>query len=162
MSSEVDWVLHTIKTNWPGSFPNDLTRVDRDDSELLEDDIREREGELQKSNFVGATHADEDTEPTGSEYNSKLETVVGIRIEGLHVDEWGNVDPTGTDGITWETLKNNIRRGILQERSFPPVGAPNRDYHTLLVTNQADQSDDYRDFYRYDFDVVLDGYETLP
>lgn len=162
MTGEVDFVLETIKTNWPGTFPSDLERVDRDQSKLLEGNIRSRTGELKRSNFVGATHADTATEPVGTEYDHSIETTVGIRIEGLHADKYGHVDPSGADGITWATLVETIRRGILQERSFPAVGVDHRSYHSLLVTNESDQSDTWADYFRADFDVVLDGFETLP
>lgn len=172
MSSEVDWVLEVIDQVYGyGTLPYSsgeygetppLKRVDRDDSEILEGDIRKRKGDLESANFVGATHADESTNPVGSAYDEAIETVVGIRIEGLHADKYGHVDPDGNDGIVWQALKNNIRRGLLHERSYPDVGAPDRQYHTLRVTNQADQSDQYRDFFRYDFDLVFDGFETLP
>lgn len=162
MSTEVDWVLQTIWEQWPGTFPSDLARVDRDESRILEGDIRKREGKLEANNFVGATHADTNTEVSGSSYDHTIETIVGVRIEGMHVDKFGHVDPSGANGISWEELVQNIRRGLLAKRSYPSVGADHRNYHSLLITNEADQSDDYRDYFRFDFDVVLDGFETLP
>lgn len=164
MSTEVTWVLDTIKANWPGTFPADLERVDRDESDLLEGDIRSRKGDLQDSNFVGATHANTTTSAIGTEYDHSIETVVGIRIEGMTTQGglFGHVDPSGTDGIEWETLVSNIRRGLLQEREYPAVGADHRTYTDLLITNPAPQSNRYRDYYRHDLDVVLRGYETLP
>ena len=162
MTTELDWVLQTIWEAWPGTFPEDLTRVDRDESKLLEGDIRKRHGDLKRSNFVGATHVGTAKEPIGTEYDYKIETTIGIRIEGLHVDQFGHVDPSGAERIPWQELTNNIERGLLSRRSYPDVGAPNRSYHTLRTANESDQSHDWADAFRRDFDLLLIGYETLP
>lgn len=165
MTAEVDWVLDTIVENWPGDFyAAPVERVDRDESKLLEGDIRSRTEDLEKSNYVGATHADTLTSPVGTEYDHELETIVGVRLEGLtaHNGHFGHVDPTGSDGIPWSEFVQNVRRGLLAERSYPDVGRIHRDYTDLRITNEASQSENYRDYYRTDFDVVLGGYEELP
>jgi len=161
MSAEVDWVLEQLGSV-VGSTTVPLKRVNRDESEILEDDIRKRKGDLQQANFVGATLADRDPEPLGFEYDHEVETVVGVRVEGLHAAEWGHIDPAGADGIPWDELVRRIKRALLAERTDPAVGAPDTDYHSLLITNVAPNSASYRDYYRTDFDVVFQGDETLP
>jgi len=172
VSSEVDWVLQRIDDYYGyGAFPYGgsgygsappLKRVDRDDSEILEDNIRSRTGELQEANFVGATLASQAPTPIGTEYDHAIETTVGLRIEGLHVDEWGYVDPDGQDAPPFQHLTTAIRDALLTARTYPAAGRSGVDYHTLFFENSSPQSSDWEDYYRFDVDVVFRGYETLP
>lgn len=163
VSSETDWLLGAIKTNWPeASFPSNLTRVNREESELLEEGIRSRKGELTKSNFVGAALATRTPTPVGTEYDHDLEAVVDVRIEGLDHAEWGHIDPAGQEGYVWKNLINNVREAILVDRTWPGVGRANTTYHSLTIESKTDRSSNYRDFYDYRFSVRFHGYETLP
>ncbi|WP_135806211.1 hypothetical protein [Halorussus marinus] len=163
-SPEVDWVLAQLGSV-VGSLTVPLRRVDRDESTILDGDIRSRTEDLQQANYVGATLADVATEPRGAEYNLSREAVVGVRIEGLNHSEWGHVDPDGSEGIVWQNgdtgLVDRIRSTLLAERTWPDAGGTDVSYTHLEVANQAPQSELYADYYRYDFDVVFDGYEDL-
>lgn len=161
---EVDWVLEQFGSV-VGSITAPLTRVDRDDSELLEGNIRDRRGDLQESNFVGATFVGRSQVPIGTEYDHDLEVVVGVRVEGLHHSEWGYIDPDGSDGIPFSGdggLVDRLRDAILAERKRPSPDRPNIAYRHLTVENEAAQSSNYQDYYRHDFDVRFVGYEGLP
>lgn len=165
MSSEVGWVLAQLQSvvdAQPADHP--LRRVDRDDSELLEGNIRDRTGELKQANYVGASLADESTEPVGSQYDHRFERVVGLRIEGKRgsPSEFGHVDPDGAEGVVWEDLKHDIRHAILASRTFPDAGRTEVTYTDLQTANEAPQSDNWADYYRYDVDLVFRGYEELP
>lgn len=160
MTAEVDWVLNQFGSV-VGSITAPLKRVNRDESEILEDDIRERKGELQDANFVGATFANRSTDAIGTEYDHAVEAVVGVRVEGLHHSEWGHIDPDGVEGIDFDELVRRLRDALLAERTFPNVGSPDGTYTDLQITNEAPQSSDYRDYYRHDFDVVFNGFEDL-
>lgn len=163
MSAEVDWVLDqlaSVVSNQPADHP--LKRVDRDDSEILEDSIRSRKGELQAANYVGATLADRVPEPVGSDYDHRLETVVGLRIEGLHADAYGHIDPDGVDGVQWtDGLVAEIRDALLAERHYPAAGPTGVTYTDLQFQNEAPDSAQHRDFYRHDIDIVFHGFEDL-
>lgn len=173
---EVQWVLDAIADNWNsvgtatvgdatvGESIADvpLERVDRDNSEILERPPRDKVGDLQKSNYVGATLAGRDTTPIGTEYDHDTEAVVGVRVEGLAASEYGHIDPDGKDGIAWSTLLRKLFVAILLDRGYPSVDRHNTQYTHLRIANRAPQSDDYDDYYRYDFDVVFSGYEELP
>jgi len=181
MTDEVEWVLQTIADNWDlptvgygeegyggstysGTAFSDapVKRINRDESRILEGDIRTRTGELKKANYIGATHADRATSPIGTEYNHDLETVVGIRIEGLHESEWGHVDPDGEDGLVWAEVVRTVRDALLAERTFPDASSVEGvSYTHLEITNEAPQSDMWVDFYRTDLDVVLSGFEDI-
>jgi hypothetical protein len=167
MSAEVDWVLDTLQSVVDDYADTDhpLKRVNRDDSELLEGSIRSREADLQEANYVGATLADFDGEPIGTEFNQNTESIVGVRIEGLHHSEWGHVDPDGVDGVQFDApggLVDQIKTALQAEREFPSVGHPDISFKSLYIGNEAPQSADWADYYRYDFDVRLTGHETLP
>ena len=157
---EVDWTL-TQLGSVVGSITTPLRRVDRDESELFESDIRERKGELEKANYVGAALDDRSTTARGPGYDHHVEAVVGVRIVGLHHSEWGHVDPDGVDGIPWDELVRRIRDALLAERNYPSINSPDGTYHTLEITNESPQSANYRDYYRHDFDVLLHGEEDL-
>ncbi len=172
MSAEVDWVLQTIDDYFSyggagygetafGGEPG-LKRVDRDESELLEGNIRSRQADLQEANYVGATLADRSTEPIGTEFDLLVEATVGLRIEGLHHSEWGNIDQNDEDGVPFDELVDDIQQALWSEREFPNVGRDNTNYHSLYLENYAPQSAQFADYYRYDFDVRLTGHEELP
>jgi len=174
-SPEVDWTLDTLASvvaDQPDAHP--LRRVDRDDAEIYEGPqsvdmstpTHERKGELMQANYVGASHVDVASEAIGTEYNHDREAVVGLRVEGLagHNAEYGHVDPEGNGGVPWRGdtgLVDQIRDALLAERSYPDAGRSNVTYTTLRLANEADQSSTHADYYRWDCDVLLDGYETL-
>lgn len=163
-SPEVDWTLAQLGSV-VGSLTVPLRRVDRDESELLEGDISKRTADLTDANYVGASLADVSNEPVGTEYDHDREVVVGVRIEGLTHREYGYVDPSGSAGVPFDAdggLVDRIRDAILVERHYPAAGKSGVTYTDLQITNEAPQSSDYQDYYRYDFDLVLNGYEDLP
>lgn len=173
---EVQFVLDAIKNNWGavgtatvgsstvgdsiGDVP--LERIDRDNSDFLERSLSSKTADLQDSNYVGATLASRDTSPIGTEYDHDIEAVVGVRIEGLDAADYGHIDPEGADGVVWRDLIRRLLRTILTERVCPDVDRQQTAYTDLRVANQAPQSDDYDDYYRYDFDILFNGYEELP
>lgn len=167
---EVTWTLEQIGSVI-SAIDEPLKRIDRDESLVYDGDgtapdmtesIRERTEELRKANFVGAHLADRSPTPIGTEYDHTIEAVVGLRIEGLHESEWGHVDPEGIDGIAFDDLVRRIRRAILASRGFPDAGDTHTSYTDLQFANEADTSDDWADYYRYDLDVVFSGFEELP
>lgn len=173
---EAEWVLETIATSWPAGDWTDvpLRRVNRDDSRNIDltDDPRRLTDDLKRSNYVDASYADRAGTPVGTEYDHDLETAIGVRIVGLHVSQYGYVDPDGewppapVDGENWgvpfDPLVRAVRQAILSNRTHPDVEAPDTDYHTVTITNEAPQWSNYADYYAHSFDVVFRGYEELP
>lgn len=149
--------------------PVKIYRVDRDDSRIYEGSqtvdmstpVRSRSGELQSGIFVGAESADVSQDPIGTEYALDVERVVSLRVEGLHHSEWGHVDPDGTAGVPWSELKDRIRSALYDGRKFPDTGIHGSSYTHLILTNEADLSSDYSDFYDWRVDVAFDGFEDL-
>lgn len=163
-SPEVDWTL-TQLGSVVGSVTTPLRRIDRDESTILDGDVRDHTADLKKANYVGATRADVSNDPVGTEYDHRREVVVGLRIEGLHHSEWGHVDPAGSNGIPFGDdggLVDKIREALLAERTYPAAGGNGVTYTDLRLQNEASQSNNYQDYYRHDVDVVFRGYESLP
>lgn len=171
MTEEVDFLIKRIREEYgAGSLPAGyggageeppLELIDRDDVEN-EDDVRKRAGELTNHNIVSIASVDESTEPIGTEYDHDIEHVAGVRVEGVHHSEWGFIDGDGGEGAPWSSLVRLIRRAILRVRTYPDTGTPNVSYTHLQLANTADQSDDWADYYRWDTDVLFDGFERLP
>lgn len=170
MTSEVDWTLaqfesvaDTIATEYTLESGDDaqLERVDRDESRKLEQDVQSIKGDLQSAVFVGAAHADTDENPMGSEYKLEREAIVQIRITGLTHSEYGHVDPTGAAGIPFDDpdggLVQRVKAAILDERKFPQAAPPDAAYTYLEFQNEANTSEQWADFYRWDADVVFHG-----
>lgn len=166
----VDTILSAIKSNWSaGSYADiPLERVNRDDSDQLDDSIRSHTEDLQADNYVGVSYADRTPTPIGTEYDSQTDVTVNVRIEGLHVSEHGYVNPSNSlppssagDPVPWTPLVKEIRAAIEADRTFPSTGEADIDYTSLVVRNENPLAYEYGDYYRHDFDVVFEGYEEL-
>jgi len=173
----VEWVLDqlasvvsSVESNYTlqNGDPVQLRRVDRDNSQIykgsqtvdMSTPISDRTDDFERANFVGASFVDRSGDPIGSEYDLDLETVVSVRIEG-YSGGFGHVDPSGADGVPFETLVNDIRSAIYDGRKFPDAGRANVSFTHLLITNETPQSDTWQEYHRHDFDVVFDGFEEL-
>ncbi|WP_277540225.1 hypothetical protein [Haloarcula laminariae] len=171
MTEEVDFLIQRIRDEYgAGSLPAGygaageeppLELIDRADVEN-EDDVRKRKGELTSHNIVSIASVDESTAPIGTEYDHDIEHVAGVRVEGVHHSKYGFIDEDGAEGAPWSSLVRLIRRAILRARTYPETGRPNVSYTELELANTADQSDDWADYYRWDTDVLFDGFERLP
>ncbi|ELZ05377.1 hypothetical protein [Natrialba aegyptia] len=173
VQDEVRWLLETIKTNWPGTWPVDengdpvQARIHRDDPEVLETGERTKERELTKWNAIGASLESRSPEPVGDEYNFRVETTVSIRFEGTTSQdgEWGHIDSADH----FEQLVRYAQHAIAVERSYPTVEDVDDDpigsvaYHTISPPeNETDLSADDRDYFRRDWEHRFIGYANQP
>lgn len=157
MTTESDWALKVIERDWPGTYPGDLRRINRDNSENVATNIRDRKAELVKANYVDIGAATRSTTPTGTEYDLKVEQVLDVRVVGLHESEYGHI----TDSDSFLGLVQDIKTALYANRRHPDVGRPDMSYHTLELENEDDRSGEYYDFYDYRFSIRLRGYEDL-
>lgn len=161
----VGWVLDQLQSVVDAQpAGHSLERIDRDDSELLDGDIRTRTRELRSGNYVGAATADRSETPIGTEYDLQVEEVVGIRIEGLHYSAKGHVDPDGQNGVVFDGdpgLVQDIKTALYQGRRSPDAGRTSVNFTDLTITNQAPQSSRFADYYRFDADILFSGFEEL-
>lgn len=163
--------LGSVVSSQPADAP--LKRVDRDNAAVydgtgafdLSGSIRDRKSDLQQANVVGASYADRGDEYIGTAPNLDLEEVVGVRIEGLHSSEYGNINPEGTDGVVFAGTDNALVQQILDALysglRFPDADRTPVEFTDLAIVNHAPQANLWADYYRYDFDVAFSGYETL-
>lgn len=174
----VTWVLERLQpvasalkneyTQLDGS-PVQLKRVDRDNAQIYDTDQRlnmdsppaSRTGQLEAGLFVGAASAAGQETPLGTEYDLDVERVVSLRLEGLDSAQYGHVDPSGDAGVPFSEVIRRVRAALYAGRKRPQPETPNISFRHLELANPAPQSDNYRDYYRYDVDVVFSGYERL-
>ncbi|MCD2204411.1 hypothetical protein [Halobacterium sp. KA-6] len=175
MTAELDWVLEQFASvvddieseyTLASGDPVQVERIDRDNSRLLEQDVRSIRGDLQDANYVGATHVETVRDPVGTEYDASREVVVGVRVTGLTSAEYGHIDSEGNEGIPFDNgtdgLVNRLKDALWNERTWPDAGpGPSVYYKHLELQNEANQSEQWADFYRADWDVVFNGYEEL-
>lgn len=170
----VDFVLAAIKDNWPaGSYADiPIERIDRDRWYILERGFRKKDPEMTKTNYVSAAFTGRTDSPIGTSYDLDVDgLVVEVRVEGLDHSEHGYVDPTASlppasagDPVPFnedDGLVGAIKDAIHAERTFPD--ATSRVDETDLVIRNEPGPLSYESFdgYRYQFDVVLSGYEDL-
>lgn len=164
VSPEVDFILSSIDSNYGSALADvPLERVDRDNAENIDQGQRFMADKDYRTNFVGATLAESTAEAIGTEYDHRVERVVNVRLSGTHHTQSGHVDPDGTDGAVWRTMKNNVRRAILTDRAFPSVSnRPNTDYTWIDERNEQDLSSQFKDKFRWECDYAFMGFEDLP
>lgn len=177
---EVEWVLEQLasvvddvaadytRSDEHNTDAVQLRRVDRDESQIygggpldMNEPLPERRGKLERGCYVGAASAAGSEIPIGTEFDLGVERVVGLRLEGLHHAQHGHIDPDGLDGVPFAELKRRVRSALYKGREWPDAGATDVTFTHLTLQNPADTSSNWRDFYRWDVDVVFDGFEEL-
>jgi len=166
VQNEVKWLLDVIQTNYPGVWPSDLVRRNRDDSVTLdkpESPIKEEGVELTNWNVVGVSTGSKNRELFGTGPQYRVETELDVRIEGLHENEYGEI----ADDDEFKTLVAYIQQAINTQLSYPAVDTGDEDigrviYRDLGIINEQNLSTDNRDYYQRDFTVRLRGYEDTP
>jgi len=105
-----------------------------------------------------ASSPDRQTTAIGIEYDHRVEDGVNVRLEGAHVDERGTI----ADSQEWRTVVREAKRVTVREErtSYPTVNGV--DYVTVLLGDETNRSSNYKDYYRYDFDILFRGYDELP
>jgi len=170
----VDFVLDTIKTNWSAGNYGDipLERIDRNRWYNHDRGFRKKDPELTKTNYVGAAYTNRNTSAIGTEYDLSVDgIVVEVRIEGLHHSEHGYIDPTASippatsgDPVPFnddDGLVGAIKDTLNAERTFPDATSRVDETDIVIRDEPGPLSYESYDGYRYQFDVVVSGYEEL-
>lgn len=144
--------------NWNTNNAAKPTLIDRDDSESASFSSRKVSYDLTDNHAASvASTPEKQTTAIGTEYDHRIEDAVSVRLEGAHTDQFGTISDAGT----WQDVIDEARRVILTERTtYPTVNGV--DYHTVLLDNETNLSSNHKDYFRYDFDVIFRGYDTLP
>jgi len=82
-------------------------------------------------------------------------------VTGLHCGEFGHIDPDGANGVPFDELVSRCKDALWSERTWPAAGPSDVTYTHLQLQNEANTSQQYSDFYRADWDIVLSGFEEL-
>ncbi|RQG93732.1 hypothetical protein [Natrarchaeobius oligotrophus] len=158
VQDEVRWVLETIADQWPdGDFADEtVVRQDFESSEVLE--TGRREGvELSQTAAISADEGDRARTPIGTEFHYDVETVVAVRVEGVHEEAGGTIASKGE----FRRLVRYAQAAIDAERTYPSVDADDEvgfvHYEDARIENEQNVSSDYADDFRVDFDVRLTG-----
>lgn len=173
MTAEVEFVLDVlggVVDSVDTDYGVDLVRIDRDEPTLYEgggdlasaSSRRTKSVDLDEPAAVSASFSGRDTTAIGTEYDHDVEATVDLRLEAVHASEYGAIDPDGVDGVPFDELRERVRTALLAERTFPSVGRNGTSYTHLRLENEADVSGDEGDYFRYNLDVVFEGYEELP
>ena len=173
MTAEVEFVLDVLGSvvdSVDTDYEATLVRIDRDTPLLYEGggalssatSRRTKSVDLDEPAAVSASFTGRSTDPIGTEYDHDVEATVSARLEAAHLSEYGAIDPAGVDGVPFDELRDRVRAAILAERTFPSVGRSDTSYTHLRLENETNVSGDEGDYYRYDVDIVFEGYEELP
>lgn len=170
MIPEVEFVLETLDSvvsNQPADHP--LHRVDRDNSRIYEDNtaldqtqpISKRKKKLEAANLVGIASQTASNAPYGTDYDHERDMVLSARVEGLTHFEHGHIDPDGSNGVVWDSLCEEIKSGVLDERTYPSHASFRTAQLDLGITNESYNSKDWADYYQREFDIVFRGRKEL-
>lgn len=169
----VKWVLDelgTVVDAQPADHP--LRRVDRDNSLIYDGggafdmsaSMKKKTDDFEKANFVGARYAAPESDYVDTNPDLRLSEVVGIRIEG-YSGGFGHVDPTGTDGVVFngtdDSLVQQIKDALRDQLKFPDAGRTNVGFTHLTITNESPAMANWRDYHRFDMDLIFSGFEDL-
>jgi hypothetical protein len=154
----VEQVL-TWLNNWDQNNAPQPTFIDRDDATSAGFNGRRVSYDLTDNHAVSvASSPERQTTAIGTEYDHRVEDAVNVRLEGAHTDEHGTI----ADAQEWQSIAAEAKRVTVEEErtSYPTVNGV--DYHTVLLGDESNPSANYKDYYRYEFDILFRGYEELP
>jgi len=174
-ATPVQWVLDelgAVVDAQPADHP--LWRVDRDNALIYEQDaggtfdmsaaMDDKTDDFKRANFVGARFASRDSSYVGTDPDLDIDEVVGIRIEG-YSGSFGHVDPTGSDGVVFQgsddALVEQIRSTLYDNLQWPDAGRTDVAFTHLSITNETPVMADWQEYFRYDMDILLSGFEEL-
>lgn len=168
----VEWTLDTLAANYtPGNVATS-TPVLVDDGDgttyTIDPDTGSRsalqrryEPDPSEANVVTVSpNPSRQEEPIGTGFDLRVEDAVNILIEGVHVDETGEIG--GPD--EFRQLKEEVRRAVLVSRVWPHRNSDGSNhYHSAVPMNAGrPPEDEQANYFAYTFDLGFRGYEDLP
>lgn len=173
---EVDWVLTAAVDDHPDSPASasdiPLERIDGNNANNVDAAsgwVHTMSEDPEEMNFLVATLTQRPEQVMGAEYNLRGDAIVNCRLIGVHIREFGAIDPGEGDEptvsystVAWDKLTDDIRRAIATDRKGPTVGRTNVAYSTSFIEEWDDQSGNFGDYYLLTFNVRFHGFEQLP
>jgi hypothetical protein len=167
----VEYTLAAIKTNWDGTYPDYLKRIDLDDSVILEegpgfglsfgDSVGNRvhnaiEADLQDATFVAAGAGARTRTQTGIGVD-RVEAVVEIDVSAGHSNRYGDIDTAAE----FDQLVDDIVQVFRSDRFDPTVGDLDpATFVRVRVENQDSASRQYAQSFAADFELRYIGERT--
>ena len=167
----VEYTLATIGTNWDGTYPDDLKRIDLDDTVILEDGpgfglsfgdsfgnrVRNSiEADFQDGNFVAAGAGTRTRTQTGVGVD-RVEAVVEMEVSAGHSNQYGGIDTAAE----FDQLVDDIVQVFRSDRFTPEVGDLDpATFVRVQVENQDSNSRQYAQSFAADFELRYIGERT--
>lgn len=156
----VEYTLESIKSDWDGPFPDDLKRINLDDSVILEDgDVRDRsaiEADHQDANFVMAGAGTRTRTQTGVGVD-RVEAVVEVEVSAGHSSQYGGIDTAAE----FDQLVDDIVQVFRSDRFGPEVGDLDpATFVRVQVENQDSASRQHAQFFAASFELRYIGERT--
>jgi len=164
VQNETTWLLGVIKDNWPGaSWPSDLVRRNRDNAETLDAVGRREEGvDLDLYNAISVSYGSRQDELFGTTPQYRIQTVLDVRIEGVHEDEHGQI----TDDDEFRKLVKYTQHAIDTQITYPSVPSTDDigrvEYLDLRIQDETAGLSAAKDYYDYTFSVSMRGNKNTP
>jgi hypothetical protein len=167
----VEYTLAAIGTDWSGTYPDDLKRIDLDDMVILEDGpgfglsfgdsfgnrVRNAvKADLQDGNFVAAGTGTRTRTQTGVGVD-RIEAVVEVEVSGGHSSQYGGIDTAAE----FDQLVDDIVQVFRSDRFDPAVGDLDpATFVRVQVENQDASSRLYGDYFVSEFELRYIGERT--
>lgn len=167
----VEYTLATIGTDWNGTYPDDLKRIDLDDTVILEDGpgfglsfgdsfgnrVRNAiEADLQDGNFVAAGAGTRTRTQTGVGVD-RVEAVVEVEVSAGHSNQYGGIDTAAE----FDQLVDDIIQVFRSNRFTLDVGDLDpATFVRVQVENQDSASRQYAQSFAADFELRYIGERT--
>lgn len=153
----VQETLDLLDANWDtNNFSPKPTLIDGDEMRRNSDDSRAKGITPLEENLVTVDAAPTgQNDPIGTEFDFRIQHGATVYCEAYHTDGGGQI----ADKDAFNSMVGEARRAILEGREFP-VG----DMTHLTIQDENDRSAAEGDahYFRYEFDCLYTGFETLP
>jgi len=132
--------------------------IDRRNTTRQGQRTRDAKADLSAHNAVGVgAGPTTDNQATGFDFNYRYEGGADVRVRGKAATEGGFV----ADADEWSALTDEAKRIINGHRRHPITRPGFGGAYTLMIDNYNDESQNYTENYRADFDVLFRGIENL-
>lgn len=164
----VEYTLASIKTDWPDEFPENLKRVDRDDSVVLDDGpgfgrsfadsfgyrIRpSNSADLERANIISATSGARMRTQTGIGVD-RIEAVVEVGIQAAGAEQRGQI----VSSVQFSQLVDTIIQVFRNKRFTPDIGPLDpATFVKIGVENDDGNSNRFRDDHQRTFELRFIG-----
>lgn len=161
--NEVRWLLGVIRDNWPVSWPDDLTRVNRDKPEILQTGEESVSVNLERWNAIHVASGSVQRELYGNKPQYEVQTTLDVRVEAKPERDRGNV----ADDAAFGTLVDYTQHAIDTQLVYPNVDPDAEDigrvvYLDARITDEQNDLAVEKDHYRTEFTVELRGNQDTP